>query len=320
MSDRLRDRRRVLPFFQVVKADVTALAERCEKRSDLPYARSVYMALLEIANDHRQEEGIRLTMSELSDRSGVSRAKLYQCVGILRTAGLVEVASGRDAGDANEWALLSAEGVSDEDRGVSTSETGGVSDRDTPIETVKKKEEKEQESASPEAQQALLPAPRDEVWAHYRRRVPNGDRYQLTPARRRMIDKALKVRTIEECCRAIDGLFASDYHVKNGYTDIKYALGGRATDEPDAVIDRWLAQVPKTAPVRQDPLVELLGHMDERSRPAMRRLIGYAAQARTPESRQRYLDEIAARAAIRPLLDSQSRIVGWERISGDLAA
>lgn len=83
-----------------------------------------------------------------------------------------------------------------------------------------------------------------EVWAHYQQVIPNGGRYDLNHARRLLIGKALKVRSVEECCRAIDGLAASDYHVGNGYLDIKYALlGGGRNPSIEATVDRLGAQL-----------------------------------------------------------------------------
>lgn len=88
----------------------------------------------------------------------------------------------------------------------------------------------------------------DTVWSHYQTAIPNGSRYKLDHARRLLVGKALKVRTAEECCRAIDGLAASEYHVGNGYLDIKYALlGGGRNPSFEATIDRLGAQANGTA-------------------------------------------------------------------------
>jgi hypothetical protein len=82
----------------------------------------------------------------------------------------------------------------------------------------------------------------DEVWQRYQQTIPNGNRYRLDHARRLIITKALQVRTVAECCQAIDGLARSDYHVQHGYLDIKYALrGGGQGPSPEATIDRLCA-------------------------------------------------------------------------------
>lgn len=88
----------------------------------------------------------------------------------------------------------------------------------------------------------------DQVWSHYQETVPNGKRCKLDHGRRLLIGKALKVRTVEECCRAIDGLAASEYHVGNGYLDIKYALlGGGRNPSMEGTIDRLGTQANGTA-------------------------------------------------------------------------
>lgn len=80
------------------------------------------------------------------------------------------------------------------------------------------------------------------VWAHYQEVVPNGERYQLDPQRRQIISKALDVRPVQECCQAVDGLMRSDYHRKNRYIDIRYALlGGGRNPSREATIDRMCA-------------------------------------------------------------------------------
>lgn len=83
---------------------------------------------------------------------------------------------------------------------------------------------KEEEKATP------LPPEITEVWAHYVQ-VFNAERQELNKARIRVIKNALKVRSVAECKRAIDGLAVSPHH--NGenaqntkYLDIRYALKG----------------------------------------------------------------------------------------------
>jgi hypothetical protein len=74
------------------------------------------------------------------------------------------------------------------------------------------------------------------VWEHYHQFHPRMD---LTPARRRVVVEALAVRTVEECCRAVDAQVANPFYAN--YQDIKYALkGGKIGDHPDATIDRMI--------------------------------------------------------------------------------
>lgn len=93
-------------------------------------------------------------------------------------------------------------------------------------------------------QTALLADPVTDVWSHYQEVIPNGERRKLDTRRRRCIQKALKVRSVDKCKRAITELSKSRFHQgdndrKTAYNDIEYALG-KKSDSPDAVIDRWL--------------------------------------------------------------------------------
>jgi hypothetical protein len=75
------------------------------------------------------------------------------------------------------------------------------------------------------------------VWSCYTGEY--GNRYILTPERRKIIREALEVRGVEECCDAVRGLSHSQYHRDNGYADIRYALrGGGKKPSADATIDR----------------------------------------------------------------------------------
>lgn len=146
---RAQDRRRRNPFFMVEKFDLSHLAEVCESRQ-LPYARSVYCAVLELANDQRTDEA-QATQAELATRAGVSVSTLKKCAATLCDAGLLEVQSGRLQGEPNVWILLSA----GEDEGSRTTATwvavprlGGSRTTATPIETVQEGEEQQPSSSS----------------------------------------------------------------------------------------------------------------------------------------------------------------------------
>jgi hypothetical protein len=76
-----------------------------------------------------------------------------------------------------------------------------------------------------------------EVWEHYVR-VMAATRQELNAVRLRVIRNALKVRSVAECKRAIDGLRVSPWHNgenDNGtkYLDIRYALKGLKNGESD---------------------------------------------------------------------------------------
>jgi hypothetical protein len=100
-------------------------------------------------------------------------------------------------------------------------------------------------------------APARQVWDHYQAVIPNGARFTLSPARRAIIDKALEVRNVEECCEAITGLSKSDHHLVGGYLDIRYALRGGKTADPEGTIDRMRQQASRPRQIsRQDAEAE----------------------------------------------------------------
>jgi hypothetical protein len=100
------------------------------------------------------------------------------------------------------------------------------------------------EGVAGETQTALLPSPEKQVWDHYQATVAGANRREFDSARRTCVRRALKVRTVEQCCEAINQLAASPFH--NGqneggtkYLDIQYALG-KKSESADARIDKWL--------------------------------------------------------------------------------
>lgn len=143
----LGDRRRKLPYFQVVKADSDAVAAACENPRHLAYARSLYFVLLEAANDLRGDV-VQLTRQELVDRSGVSTRMVADIARILVQAKVVRVASGREDGQPNTWTLVSADDEEVEEGGRTTPtrwahHAQGVGAPCPPLkETVKKKRSK----------------------------------------------------------------------------------------------------------------------------------------------------------------------------------
>jgi GntR family transcriptional regulator len=133
-------------------------------------------------------------------------------------------------------------------------------------------------STENEEQIALLPDASTEIWEHYRATIKNGNRRKLDDRRRRIIRKALGVRTVDECKRAIDGLAQSAFH--NGansdrkeYLDIEYALGKRS-ESPDARIDAMMvnANVANDKPSSADLLSHLSLAQRERAGQLMQRV------------------------------------------------
>lgn len=82
-----------------------------------------------------------------------------------------------------------------------------------------------------------------EVWGHYQSERDHGERCALTPERRLVIRQALKVRSVEECKRAITALLGDEWYVSRGLVDLTYALrGGGRSPSPEATIDRLVAK------------------------------------------------------------------------------
>jgi hypothetical protein len=83
------------------------------------------------------------------------------------------------------------------------------------------------------------------VWTYYVEKF-NATRQVLDSKRKTIIRNALKVRSLDECKRAIDGLYVSEHH--NGgphgtgkkYLGIQYALKGRGDNSTDTWIDHMI--------------------------------------------------------------------------------
>lgn len=80
--------------------------------------------------------------------------------------------------------------------------------------------------------------PIETVWRHYVAVMkPRGGRLEVVPDQEsRIIRDALKVATVEECKRAVDGCFGSDFHMKRGqyarregrrYASLSHILRGK---------------------------------------------------------------------------------------------
>lgn len=82
------------------------------------------------------------------------------------------------------------------------------------------------------------------VWAHFVK-VMNASRQTLDSKRKTIIRNALKVRSVEECQRAIDGLSVSPFHngdndQKKKYLHLRYALAGIGAESNDERIDKMI--------------------------------------------------------------------------------
>jgi hypothetical protein len=88
------------------------------------------------------------------------------------------------------------------------------------------------------------------IWDHYQRVILGAHARTLEAKRRRIISKALDVRSEQQCCEAISGLASSPHH--NGqndrrkkYLDIRYALSGIGKEGDDERIDKMAEKAPR---------------------------------------------------------------------------
>lgn len=113
---------RTLPFVPVTAAALEALAAAVPARR-LAYARSLYLALLELANENRADRAA-VTRKELGERSGCSRDLVSDLRPMLEAAGVVRVHERTHGGQVleHEWVIVEPEAPVD----------GGAEDR-TPV-------------------------------------------------------------------------------------------------------------------------------------------------------------------------------------------
>lgn len=170
----------------------------------------------------------------------------------------------------------------------------------------------------------LLPSPVNEVWSHYQQVIPNGERRKLDSRRRKCIQRALEVRTVDECQRAINALSRSAFHRgendrKTSYLDIEYALGKR-TDSPDAVIDRWLERSGGVTG-ELSPVETKLASLPEKNRRAVvdlmrgvrRGLFSSSQHQPVIDAGQRALDELR-RCGFDVVTNPDGSFAGWKVI------
>lgn len=84
----------------------------------------------------------------------------------------------------------------------------------------------------------------DQVWATYQRCFPK-KRVKLDPKLRRVIGKAIDVRPVETCCRAVEGLLRDRWcmdHQPRPYDGIGYALASVGKESIEERIDRMASQ------------------------------------------------------------------------------
>lgn len=104
---------RTLPFVPVTAAALVAITQHVPTRR-LAYARSLYVALLELANEGRGER-VAVTRKALGERSGCSRDLVSDLRPLLEQAGVVRIHERAHAGQVleHEWEVIEPAAPSD---------------------------------------------------------------------------------------------------------------------------------------------------------------------------------------------------------------
>lgn len=200
------------------------------------------LLLLALA-DHAGEDGICWPSAEtLAHMARISVRHTRKLLGDLEAEGQIEVVERGGGRTTNRYRVVARSrgeqisGVRSEPSTPDTEITPAV----IPTSPEPSRNHQEEPSEGKNERKSEI----EEVWDYYVRAL-NANRMTLDDKRRRTIRNALKVRTAEECKRAIDGLKVSEHH--NGgpdgtgtkYLDIRYALHGRTVSD-DAWIDQMI--------------------------------------------------------------------------------
>lgn len=198
----MRDRR--IGFcYQEVPA-VRAIQDRWSGKK-LTTALGVYLALTFVANDRRSREDFVASRAEVAAVAGVSRSTLDKYVSAFEELGLVEVER-RKAGEKsnlpNAWTLLSG--------WVPSSATEqGVAQPTAQYDPEKKEQEegstKEKKENTTDQVESVFT-----TWVEATER--SAAQCKLTPERKRLIEKWLKLYPVEDLVDCMRGIGASKFH------------------------------------------------------------------------------------------------------------
>jgi hypothetical protein len=204
-------------------------------------ARLVMLALADTANE---EDVSYPSVATLASKTRLSSRAVQEALKRLLGSEEVTLLDGLSEYGTRRYKLPAPPAESD--RNVSQTAEGGVQNgagivsQTAPDTSV---------NPAPSVNTPVVPGDVGKVWAHYQATVPNGSRYALNATRRGIIERALKVRDVEACCRAIEGLAGSKHHLEGGYMDIRYALRGKPRDgeSDDERIDKMASKATAAA-------------------------------------------------------------------------
>jgi hypothetical protein len=202
---------------------------------DVPVRGTQKLVLLAIA-DWANADGVAWPhVKKIARRAGVGERAVQDAIADLELHGHI-ARSPQYRDDGGQRGNLYTLGLDDP---PAASRTGGVHDGSGQEPKEEPPAEKKPAKAGKEVEPEVL-----EVWAHYVR-VMKAERQELNTVRVRVIRNALKVRSVAECKRAIDGLRVSPHHngendQRQKYLDIRYALKGNSArgESDDERIDK----------------------------------------------------------------------------------
>jgi hypothetical protein len=235
----LRDSRRAPFCWQDVRA-LDLIRDHFEGRKRQS-ALCVYVAMTECANEQRSDT-FTAARARIADKAGTTDRTVDEYAEELVTVGLLAVERRRPEGSknlTNVWTLLAppepvegeapspiqgeaGSGYEGEAGSPLTRNSNVGSDTDAPGDpqtSIKKKKEEDERVVF---EKWLALCDRDQYTVRLR---------ELSPSRRRLIASALKEATVDECCEALEGLFASSWHKSKGYHDLSHAFGWSPQDK-----------------------------------------------------------------------------------------
>lgn len=215
---------RTLPFVPVTTAALAAIAAAAPPRR-LAYARSLYLALLEVANERRSDRAA-MRARVLGERAGMSRSLVSELRPLLEQARVVEVRERRVDNEqlAHEWVVVEPGRPAPQHDPPSGSATTPVAPDDTSRGRVPPavNEEERKKDASHPTSSASRPDTDDrhrvsrelfDYWRHacgHRDALPSKDRLSAIGARLREGYREQDIR------RAIDGAARAPFVNANG--------------------------------------------------------------------------------------------------------
>lgn len=166
-----------------------------------------------------------------------------------------------------------------------------------------------------EGQLFKVPSPRAAVWAHWCERT--GTRQALDSTRKAIIDAALKIRSVEQCCKAIDGYLDDPWWQANSKREIRYALKGNSKRgiADDERIDDMIARAERPADHRPVTKVDVV--LEGVARDVQwfwRERLGAIIAARRNQKPDAEAERLVReKLGYAPVIDGDGKMTGWRK-------